>query len=130
MKKLLIAASVAAVKLFATVMTDAATPAELEWKTIAQALEQAPAANKLLILDVYTDWCGWCKRMDRDTYADSTVREYLNSRFVPSKMNPEKEGKLTFDGKELTHGEFGQALGIRGYPATVIFNEQGEVLTV
>ena len=129
MKKLLIAASVAAVTLFATMMTNA-TPAELEWKTISQALDEAPKANKLIILDVYTDWCGWCKRMDRDTYADSTVRAYLNSHYIASKMNPEKEGKLTYDGKEYSQRDFGQALGVNGYPATAFFNEKGEVLTV
>jgi len=120
--------------LFATALFDVpmstANPVSLEWKTIAQALESAPKQGKLIILDVYTDWCGWCKRMDRDTYADSNVVAYLNSRFIASKMNPEKSGKLIYDGKEFSQGEFGQALGVRGYPATVFFNEKAEVLTV
>ncbi|MDB5034436.1 MAG: hypothetical protein JWQ98_1677 [Chlorobi bacterium] len=127
MKKLIIAVAVAAASLIAHTMN--ANPSELEWKTIAQALEDAPKQEKLIVLDVYTDWCGWCKRMDKDTYADSTVRAYLNQHFIPSKMNPEKDGKLTYEGKEYTQGEFGQALGIHGYPATVFFDKDGKVLT-
>ena len=103
---------------------------QLDWKTINYGLENATTLNKLIVLDVYTDWCGWCKRMDRDTYADSTVVSYLNQRFIACKMNPEKSGKLTFNGKEYSLGEFGQVLGVRGYPATVFFSEKGELLTV
>ena len=45
-------------------------------------------------------------------------------------MNPEKEGSLDFDGKKFSQREFGQALGINGYPATAFFNEKNELLTV
>jgi thioredoxin-related protein len=128
MKHTLIAALVFAAAFGAPMMH--ANPEGIEWKSITQALDAAPKQGKLIVLDVYTDWCGWCKRMDRDTYADSGVAQYLNSRFVASKMNPEKEGKLTYDGKEYSQGDFAQALNIHGYPATVFFNEKGEVLTV
>jgi thioredoxin-related protein len=128
MKRSIFAAVLIALTFGAPMMT--AKPESIEWKSITQALDAAPKEGKLIVLDVYTDWCGWCKRMDRDTYADSSVAAYLNSRFVASKMNPEKSGKLTYDGKEYSQADFSQALGIRGYPATVFFNEKGEVLTV
>src|SRR5689334_11509797 len=88
----------------------------VEWKTISEALDQAPKTNRKIILDVYTDWCGWCKRMDRDTYADGAVAAYMQEHYIASKMNPEKSGNLTYDGKEFSQQEFGQALGINGYP--------------
>lgn len=102
----------------------------VEWKTLPQALEEAPKTSKKILLDVYTDWCGWCKRMDRDTYSDKDVAAYLKEHFVASKMNPEKEGTIKYDDKEFTQGQFGQAMGITGYPATAVFNEKGELLTV
>lgn len=129
MKRLYIAAFVAALTLIAT-MAELTASGELEWKTISQGLENAPRENKLIMLDIYTDWCGWCKRMDRDTFSDSVVASYLKQRYIACKMNPEKKGKVTFDGKEFTLAEFGQALGVRGYPATAFFNEKGELLTV
>jgi thioredoxin-related protein len=128
MKRIFIAALVVAASLVPPMMN--ANLEGLEWKPIAQALEAAPKQQKLIVLDVYTDWCGWCKRMDRDTYADSSVMAYLNSRYIASKMNPEKKGSLTYDGKQYSLSQFAEALGIHGYPATVFFNEKGEVLTV
>lgn len=101
-----------------------------EWKNVNEALESAPKQNRKIILDVYTDWCGWCKRMDRDTYADSSVAAYIGEHYVASKMNPEKEGKVRFRDQDFTQAQFGAAMDIKGYPATAFFNEKGELLTV
>ena len=49
----------------------------VEWKTISEALDQAPKTNKEIILDVYTDWCGWCKVMDKKTYGNKRMRKNL-----------------------------------------------------
>jgi thioredoxin-related protein len=103
---------------------------KVEWKTLPEALDLAPKTSKKIVLDVYTDWCGWCKRMDRDTYGDSGVAAYMREHYVASKMNPEKEGTIQYDGKAYSQREFGQALGVNGYPATAVFNEKNELLTV
>lgn len=129
MKRAFIAGCLAAL-LIPMHMTTANMPASVDWKKIGQALEDAPKQEKLILLDVYTDWCGWCKRMDRDTYADSTVVKYLGEKYISSKMNPEKQGELLYRGKKVTQREFGQALGINSYPSTAFFNEKGELLTV
>jgi thioredoxin-related protein len=113
-----------------TIMTLNALPKELQWITIVDALDNAPKANKKIVLDVYTDWCGWCKRMDRDVYSNDEIQSYIENHYVTSKMNPEKQGTLTYQGKEYTLGEFSRALGIRGFPSTVFFDEKGEVLTM
>jgi thioredoxin-related protein len=104
--------------------------AAFAWRSVSEALEQAPTAEKLILVDVYTDWCGWCKRMDRDTYADSSVGAYIAERFIAAKMNPEKSGTVKYDGKEFSQAEFGQALGVNGYPATAFFTSKGELITV
>ena len=100
------------------------------WQSVSAALEQAPTEEKLILVDVYTDWCGWCKRMDRDTYADSAVGAYIAERFIAAKMNPEKEGTVRYDGREFSQAEFGKALGVNGYPATAFFTSKGELITV
>jgi thioredoxin-related protein len=105
-------------------------PAEVQWKSISEALVEGPQSNRLIVLDLYTDWCGWCKRMDRDTYANADVAAYLSEHYVASKMNPEKEGTLEYDGRSFSQAEFGQALGVRGYPSTAFFDKEGKVLTV
>ena len=100
------------------------------WHSFNEAMAQARNAKKLVLLDVYTDWCGYCKKMDREVYADSAVGAFIGERYVASKMNPEKSGTITYKGESYTQREFAQALGINGYPATVFFNTDGEIITV
>lgn len=129
MKKAFIAGCLLAL-LIPVYMTTANMPDKVDWKSIGQALEDAPKQEKLVLLDVYTDWCGWCKRMDRDVYADSSVAKYLGEKYISSKMNPEKPGEFLYQGEKVSQRDFGAALGIKSYPSTAFFNEKGELLTV
>ncbi len=119
--------AVAAITLSA--MSTTAQSPHVEWVALPDALSSAPDSNRLIVLDLYTDWCGWCKRMERDTYADDAVVAYIAEHFIASRLNPEKEGKVTYDDHEYSFAEFGSALGVRGYPTTAFFNQKGELLT-
>ena len=58
-----------------------------------------------MFIDVYTDWCGWCKRMDASTFKDPTVAAYLNANFYPVKLNAETRDTITFNGKTYTNSQ-------------------------
>ncbi len=62
---------------------------ELEWLDFNAGMKKAAKEKKLVLVDMYTDWCGWCK-MDRDTYADPKIIEKINKHCVAVKFNPEK----------------------------------------
>jgi len=74
----------------------------LEWQDWNVALKQAAAnKNKIILVDLYTDWCGWCKRMDKDTYENAGVVSLLKQNFIAVKLNPEKGGAVyEFNGKK------------------------------
>lgn len=103
---------------------------EMQWDKVETAIPLGLKEKKLVLIDLYTDWCGWCKRMDRDTYANEEVMKYLKENFISSKMNPEKEGSLEFHGKKYSYAEFNKALGVSGYPATAFIDREGKLLTV
>ena len=91
----------------------------LEWD---EAIAQATAEKKIVVIDVYTDWCGWCKRMDKDTYNNDKVSAMINENFKAVKINPEKPGTFKLNGKEYTSRDLVATLsnnGVRGYPATL-----------
>ena len=111
-------------------VADPATPADISWVGMTDALATSGASDKKILVDFYTDWCGWCKRMDRDTYADPAVMAYLDEHFLTVKFNPEKAGTVTYDGTEYSNGDFAAAFSVRGYPATGFFNENNEVITL
>jgi len=82
---------------------------EIPWaKTFNDALGQAKKAHKPVMVDFYTDWCGWCKKLDADTYTDKRVIK-LADQFVAVKVNAEKEGEAV-----------AKRYGITGFP-TILF---------
>ncbi|MCS5489421.1 thioredoxin family protein [Algoriphagus limi] len=87
--------------------------------------EEAVAANqsnpKMLLVDVYTDWCGWCKKMDAETFTDPEVIEYINANFYAVKLNAE-DTQRTFDfmGKKFSEAQMAAAMRVRSYPNFVV----------
>ncbi len=92
----------------------------ISWeKDIYRAKQMAASGDKLIIVDVYTDWCGWCKKMDQVIYSDPMIVG-LSRQEVFLKLDAEDGGQ----------GErFAQEMGVRGYPTTVILDSSGKKLT-
>jgi uncharacterized protein YyaL (SSP411 family) len=81
---------------------------KLQWFEYVDGYNKAKAENKILLVDAYTDWCGWCKVMDRETYTNAEVIAALNQDFVCVKFNPEVEkthsfGKYNLKSQELLY---------------------------
>lgn len=103
---------------------------DIRWKTFNEGFAEAKKHNKKILVDVYTDWCSWCKKMDSQTYADKAVAAYLSKRYVLVKLNAESARKVRYKGRELTEREFSTAFGISGYPATLFLKPDGEGITI
>ena len=101
---------------------------ELKWKKFEAGFEEAKKSNKKIMLDVYTDWCGWCKKLDKDVYGNDKVAEYLSQQYVVIKLNAESGTRLKFDSTEYTEAQLSQAFGVTGYPAIIFFDSNGQPL--
>ncbi len=102
---------------------------KLAWLTFNAGMDRSAKENKKILVDVYTDWCSWCKKMDKEVYTDSKVIALLRDKFVVVKLNAESSNKLSYNGKEFTEQEFARALGIDGYPTTVFFQPDSKPIT-
>ncbi|MDR6196517.1 DUF255 domain-containing protein [Siphonobacter sp. SORGH_AS_0500] len=76
--------------------------AKIEWLTIEEAYARNQKEPRKFMIDVYTDWCGWCKVMDRETFTNPKVVEYVNQKYYAVKLdaegkNPIKLGSHTFN---------------------------------
>ena len=99
---------------------------EVKWMNFNEGYSLAKKKNKIMLVDVYTEWCGWCKRMDKDTYAKPSIATELNKNYVSVKFNPEVTGiTYTYNGKTYDGPGLAGAISnnsISGYPTTVFIN--------
>lgn len=96
------------------------------WRGWNAGLAAAASSKKPVIADVYTDWCGWCKRMDRDVYARADVSEYLNAHFVMVRLNAESDERVNYAGRVLTGRTLAGGFQVTGYPTTIFLRPNGE----
>ena len=111
---------------------------EVNWVTFEQAVELNKKTPKPFLIDIYTDWCGWCKRMDKTTYQNEILVQYINKNFHAVKLDGEQKEDITF--KDYTfkfkpsgrrgYNEFAAVLlnGKLSYPTTVFMNKEMELL--
>lgn len=98
--------------------SDVARAAEIGWLRSFNAAKTAAKSDQVIFVDVYTDWCGWCKYMDQRVFTHSQVKAFAaNNVFV--KINAEDEGEGT---------AFARKHGVRGFPALLMFNSQGKLI--
>jgi len=112
----------------------------IKWMTIEQALSASEKNPKKIIIDIYTDWCGWCKVMDRETFSNASIARYISENYYAVKLNAEKQGAFTYKGNvynlESSNGRsmntFVTAIsnGSIGYPTTAYLNESQDVITL
>ncbi|SHK20427.1 thioredoxin family protein [Rhodothermus profundi] len=109
---------------------DPAIMAPIGWQRVEEAMAAAAQSGKKVLIDISAPWCPWCRRMQKEVYADSAVVAYLKAHFEYARLNGEDTArKLTFRGYELTEAELAQALGLSGYPTTVFLEPDGTYIT-
>lgn len=101
---------------------------KLEWLAFDAATEKAAKQNKHMIVDIYTTWCGWCRVMERETYANPEVAAYLSENFVLAKVNGESPNLLHWNGEQLSERQFARKVQVTGYPATYFLKPNAELL--
>lgn len=99
----------------------------IEWLTYDQGITKAQAEDKPIVIDFYTDWCGYCKKMDRSTFKDPKVIEYMSANFVAVRVNGEEKTKMvSHDGERMSERSLTKSFGVRGFPTFWFLDSQGK----
>ena len=101
----------------------------MDLKTAQSAYKKQP---KPIMIDVYTDWCGWCKHMMKTTFSNPSLANYINSDYYPVRFNAESKDTIEFLDKKYINKNIGNRSandlavemleGKLSYPTTVFYN--------
>jgi thioredoxin-related protein len=103
--------------------------AAIKWHTFDEGVALARQENKKILIDVYTDWCVWCKKMDKDVYTNGSVGELMASNFIAVKLNAESQKGVTFDGTPMNESSLAGTMGVTGYPTVVFLDPSAKPIT-
>ncbi len=114
---------------------------EIKWMSWEEAVAKAASEKnpKKVFVDVYTDWCGWCKRMDADTFQNPEVAAYMRDNFYMVKLDGEQAEPITYKGQTYEfvaqgrngYHQLAAALlqGRLSYPTVVFLDENFQMLS-
>lgn len=116
---------------------------EINWISFNEALELQKKTPKKIMMDTYTNWCGPCKMLDKNTFHNKDVVAYVNEHFYAVKFNAEGKEDISYQGKVYGNPnfdpekenrrnsihEFTYALGVNAYPTIVFLDEDTQVIT-
>ncbi len=110
-------------------------PSGIKWYSINEAFELSKKEARPILIDVYTDWCSWCKFMMKTTFANSGISNYINTYFYAVRFNAETLDTIVFKGTKYFNRRIGRQPvhdlasilldGKFSYPSLVYFDREG-----
>jgi thioredoxin-related protein len=113
---------------------------ELKWYSWEEAVAACEKEPRKIFVDVYTDWCGWCKVMDKKTFPIPEVKSYIEANFYPVKLDAEQKEDIIWNGNTFSWRPAGRnginmlayslLEGKTSYPTIVYLNEKFERIMI
>ncbi len=129
--------------LFALISFSFVQAQEIKWMSFDEAIALQKENPKPIFMDVYTDWCGPCKMLDKNTFQTKEVSEYINANYYAVKFNGEGNTTVNYKGRKFSNPgydanlkgrnsmhEFTGFLKVEGYPSMYVLDKTGEIAKV
>lgn len=76
---------------------------KIKWLTWEEAMVKSEANPKKIFIDFYTEWCGWCKKLDASTLSKDYIATYINDNFYAVKFDAQYKNPITYQGVEYKY---------------------------
>lgn len=106
----------------------------IEWLDFETAIDRNKVEKKYIFIDMYTDWCVWCKKMDASTFKQQAVIDFMSENFYAVKMNPESKEAIAYKEVLYESKAYGQKMynelavnllaGKMSFPSFVVLNKR------
>ncbi len=104
---------------------------EIKWLRYDEGLKKAKKEGKHVFIDFTAAWCGWCRKMDRETFSRPEVIEMLNNHFIPVKVDGDSKRELNIDGYKITEKNLARhEFRVTGFPSFWFLKPDGTKLAV
>jgi thioredoxin-related protein len=135
MEKRIVVFCVACLFIFSFAKVKPTGKEKINWLTMEEVAAKMKTNPKPVLIDVYTNWCYWCKVMDKKTYNNKEVISYINTHFYAVKLNAETKQPVVWDNKTYNYDEANKVndfalfatQGQLAFPNTVIFPQKEQV---
>ena len=115
---------------------------KINWVTLEEAVALQKKVPKKIMMDAYTNWCGPCKMLDRNTFQNKDVADYVNKHYYAVKFNAEGNESLNYNGQKFSNPNYNPALSnrrnsahelsryfkIQAYPTIVFLDEEASLI--
>lgn len=106
------------------------SPKRIHWMTIQEAYVATQKSPRKFVVDVYTDWCGWCKVMDRETFTKPAIVDYVNENYYAVKFNAEQTDDVTLGEQTFKYVSTASGRGAHQLAAALMKNQMSYPTTV
>lgn len=113
---------------------------KIKWYSFEEAVVLNKENPKKLFIDIYTDWCGWCKTLDKTTFSNPAIIKLMNQYYYAVKLNAERKDTVLYNGYAFINPnptgfrsphQLASSLlkGQMGYPSMVFLDEKMGLIT-
>lgn len=88
----------------------------INWRSYDEGMALGKSEQKKVYINFYADWCGYCRKMEKETFTDENVITFLNEKYISIRVNADKERKVALEYKAFA------------LPDNAFFTEKGEII--
>lgn len=82
---------------------------KIQWKTWAEVIELQKKESRKIFVDIHTEWCGWCKKMDKATFQKDHIAKFVNENYYAVKFDAEDKSDIRFNGRVYKYIKSGKS---------------------